>query len=94
LNFGLGTFFLVLPIVLIWHCWTSTCWRSTFKVYASKLMKTSKRRSSDGDVCRLHNFTTKAWTLWSAAVIHASTDTVTVSKNRLLMYLYITDVLL
>jgi hypothetical protein len=25
LNFGLGTFFLVLPIVLIWHCWTSTC---------------------------------------------------------------------
>jgi hypothetical protein len=54
----------VLPItslVLIWHHRTSTCspnWRS-----ASKLMKTSKRKSGDGYVCRKHHFTTKALTL-------------------------------
>jgi hypothetical protein len=34
----------------------------TFEVYASKLMKTSKRRSSNGCICRLHHFTTKALT--------------------------------
>jgi hypothetical protein len=63
------------------------------RIYASKLMKMSRRRSSDGYVCRAHHLTTKALTLWSTAVINASTDTATASKNRLLMCLYLTNLL-
>jgi hypothetical protein len=94
---GTGRFFPILPIALVWHHRTSTCspnWRSTFEVYASKLMKTSKRRSSDGSVCRMHHFTTKALALWSTDMVGAPTDMATTSKNRLRMCLYLTHVLL
>jgi hypothetical protein len=37
--------------------------RSTFEVYASKLVKASKRWSGDGYVCRTHHFITKTMTL-------------------------------
>jgi hypothetical protein len=57
-------------------------------------MKTSKRRSSNGCICRLHHFTTKALTFWSTAMISASTDMVTLSKDRLHICLYLTHVLL
>jgi hypothetical protein len=57
-------------------------------------MKTSEWRSNDGYVCRTHHFTTKALTLWSTAVISASTDMATASKNTLHMCLYLTHVLL
>jgi hypothetical protein len=42
---GSDRFFPILPVVLIWHNWTSTWspkWRWTFKIYVSKLMKTSQ----------------------------------------------------
>jgi hypothetical protein len=35
-------------------------WRSTFEVCAIKLMKTTKRRSGDGCVCRTRHFNIKA----------------------------------
>jgi hypothetical protein len=63
-------------------------WRNTFEAYASRLVKASKRRSS------MHHFTTKALTFWHAAVVSASTDMVTMLKNRLRMCLYLTHVLL
>jgi hypothetical protein len=69
---GTGRFLPTLPAVLIWHHRTATCSpnrRNTFEVYASKLMKTSKRRSSDSYVCRTHYFTTKALTLWWSAAV-------------------------
>jgi hypothetical protein len=92
---GTGRFFPILPIVLIWYHRTSTCssnCRSTFEFDASKPMKTSKRRSSDGYVCRTRHFTTKALTLPSTAMMSASTDMATTSKNKLRMCLCLTDV--
>jgi hypothetical protein len=72
-----GIFFPVLPVILNCYCQTSTCFpkeRSIFEAYFSKLMKTSKWRSSDGCICRMLHFTIKALTLWSTTVICISTD--------------------
>ena len=72
-----GIFFLVLPVVLNCYCQTSTSFpkeRSIFEAYFSKLMKTSKWRSSSGCICRMLHFTTKALTLWSATLMCVSTD--------------------
>jgi hypothetical protein len=94
---GTDRFCPISPIVLIWQHRTSNCspnWRSTFEGYASNPMKTSKRRSSDGYVCRKHHLTTKALTHLSTAVINASTDMVPTSKKRPHMCLYLTYVLL
>jgi hypothetical protein len=66
---------------------------STFVVHASKLMKTCKRRSIGGYVCRTRHLTARALTLWSAAVIGAL-DMATTSKNRSHMCLCLNHVLL
>jgi hypothetical protein len=58
-----------------------------------QLVKTSKTRSSNACLCRMHHFTTKALTIWSA-VICASTDMATMLKNILHMFLFLTHVLL
>jgi hypothetical protein len=81
---GSDRFFPTLPVVQIWHHYTST-WstkgRRTFKVYVSKLMKTSKWGWSDDLFCRkwlYHQYCDS----WSTGMTSALTDAATMSKNR------------
>lgn len=62
--------------------------------YAAKLIKMSKRRSSDSNLCRILYFTVMALTLWSVTLLNDSTDVTSVLKNRLHIYLLLPHVLL